>query len=142
MRARCLITAVAIAVGAGVVTPVAATAAKTKPDLDLTKVTPPPATAKAGGRFIVKVKVSNRGERAGKGVVKMTLEGGPKPYALPRRIARFETGRVSGETYKRYTVRLTVPLDQGSGSYRLRTCLKFKGAEQCRSSRRVAVTAA
>jgi len=135
-------TAVAIAAAAGVATPVAATAAKTKPDLELTKVTQPPASAKAGGTFIVKVKVNNRGERAGRGLIKMTLEGGRKPYALPRRIARIRTGRVSGLTFKRYTIRLTVPLDQRSGTYRLRTCLKARGAQQCRSSRRIAVSAA
>ena len=135
-------TAVAIAAAAGVATPVAATAAKTKPDLELTKVTQPPASAKAGGTFIVKVKVNNRGERAGKGLIKMALQGGPKPYGLPRNIARIKTGNVRGLTFKRYTIRLTVPLDQRKGSYRLRTCLKVTGAEQCRSSRRIAVSAA
>lgn len=140
MRARSLIIATTIAVG--LTAPVAATAAKSKADLELTKVTEPPGQVRAGGTFRVKVKINNRGERTGRGVIKMTLEGGKRPYALPRRIARIRARGIRPMTFKRYTIRLTVPLDQGAGTYRLRTCLKARGAEQCRRSGRVTVTAA
>ena len=117
--------------------------AATGSGLVLKRVTEPPRSVAAGDDFVVKAKIKNVGPKPRRGIVTIRLIGGSGAYALPRRIGRFNTGTVEPRFFKRYTVRLTVPPDQGEGRYRLETCVKGKGTpRQCDVSKRFRVTPA
>ncbi len=110
-------------------------------DLVIKKVTDPPASVAAGDDFVVKPKIKNVSDEPKAGKVTMRLTGGTGNYSLPRRIGRFKTGKIDPKFFKRYTVRLTVPGDQGAGRYRLETCVKAKGQPRlCRRSKRFRIT--
>ena len=131
--------ALSVAVIALAVAPAAVAAPKS--GLVLKKVSKPPKTVAAGDDFLVRSKVKNVGERAKGGRVTIRLVRGTGDYALPRRIGRFKTGRIAPGSFRRFTVRLTVPGDQGAGRYRLQTCVNAKRQPQsCRVSRRLRVT--
>lgn len=132
----------AVAVLLAVVLAGTAAAAGGKPRLVLKKTSNPPKTVRQGDDFVVKTKVKNNGTRTGRGRIRMFLVEGPGDYALPARIGKFPTGRIGPNTFKRYTVRLTVPPEQGAGRYVLRTCLLVRAKPRvCRDSRRLRVTA-
>lgn len=120
-----------------------ATAGAQQPaDLILQRVTEPPASVAAGKRFVVKQRIKNFGERARSGKLKLTLQDGPPPYAVPRRLARIPVEPLEPKKFRRYRIRLTIPLNAGAGRYRLRTCLKSQGRPPtCLVSKRFRVTA-
>jgi hypothetical protein len=122
-------------------TAVAAAPALGASGLKLTKVTQPPEEARAGDEVVIKATVRNRGTDARRGVLTMTLTGGPGEYGVPRRIVRIRTGPVGAGAFKRYRVRFTVPVALNDGRYRIRTCLKTSGTQRCRVSRAMRVTA-
>ncbi len=110
-------------------------------ELVIKKVTEPPATVAAGDDFLVKAKIKNLGDKRVNGTVTMRLTGGTGDYALPRRIGKFKTGKIEPRFFKRYTVRLTVPNDQGAGRYVLQTCVKTKRRPLfCFASKRFRIT--
>jgi hypothetical protein len=117
----------------------AAFAAPGAAKLKLSKTSLPPKTLAAGDEYVVKATVKNTGSRGGSGVLKFGLRGGGD-YTLPTRNFRVPTGRVGPLTFKRFTVRLTIPAATSPGKYRLATCLKVKGVERCRVSRTIRVT--
>ncbi len=128
------ITAAAALAGAAPATNAAPAGAK----LRLAKVTQPPPAMAPNDDFIVKITVRNRGLRSGKGVLKVYLAGGD----ATKRIGRIPTGQVIPRGFRRFTVGFKVPANTDPGDYRLRTCLKVRLTEACKSSQRIEVTSA
>ena len=130
----------AAALAATSLTAAGTAAAASKPDLRLSTVSKPPASLKAGASFNEQVRVENKGSVDRGGQLTMTLQGGPAPYNVPKRIGRITVAKLEKDLFRRYRIRLTIPFNAKAGSYVLRTCLKAQGRQQCKSSPRFKVT--
>ena len=139
---------VAVVVVSSCAAPLAATAQEQtrKPNLRVSKLSSPPAAAKAGDSFDVSGKVANKGPKRGNTRLRLTLrtEAGADPVAQLHSLKV----RVAPERAKRFATTVQVPAEAGApaatedegipaGEYVLVACVhRFGklGAERCRAA--------
>jgi Peptidase family M1 domain/Peptidase M1 N-terminal domain len=127
---------IAILIGALVPASAAASAHRSRPDLKVTGVTNPPASAKAGDPLEVSGEIANRGTRSAKGTVSVSLrerEDGPTAAELLQTVRL----RVKAHHKTGFSGSAQVPSGLAGGNFLVVACVHRRGhsgPERCSSS--------
>lgn len=128
--------------------------AKPKPKMTVTKLSNPPATAKAGDTFAVKGTVANKGKKKGKVRVKVTLRKS-KNGPVAAKLFQTKKLKIKAKKKKNFSGQAAMPAGAGApnssyneyleaGSYVVVACVKKRGnsgPEKCKASSAVTVEA-